>query len=235
MEVQKSQNQELTSFLQTRVRELEFIPKPLIETLNKVCFTIGIPASLGEIELNLIFNHLKKEHGLVRMEEIEDAFSKYSAEKLKFNHLGKEVMFIEHFGKFDNTFISRILNAYEKYKQENIKPPKRTELDYTPTKEDDETHFKFIAKVFKETKQAPLIANWNAAYLHAEKIGLINLTNDEKGMFMENVIEELKEEKQRLKVQRLNWSSIEETLTTPALLKYECRKRILTKYFENEQ
>jgi hypothetical protein len=175
--------------------------------------------------MQIICTYLLENYKTITLSEIKEAFVRGVNGELDVN--------LTHYQNFNALYVSNVLQAFKRYQQKNYKPPKRTELDYTPTKEDDETHFNFIANVFKETKQAPLIANWNAAYLHAEKVGLIKLTNDEKAMFMENVIEELKEEKQRLKVQRLNWSSIEETLTTPALLKYECRKRILIKYFEN--
>ena len=189
---------------------------------------VGIDAKkLTKENMELMVNFLRNNFKTLHFKELKEAF--------EVGVTGALDVDLTHYQNFNALYVSKVLQAFKRYQQKNYKPPKRTELEYIPTKEDDETHFNFIANVFKETKQAPLIANWNAAYLHAEKLGLITLSNDEKGMFMENVIEELKEEKQRLKVQRLNWSSIEETLTTPALLKYECRKRILIKYFENEQ
>lgn len=230
MEIQNNQNQDLTNFLQTRVRELQFIPIGLVEILNKVSFSIGISNSLSQTELDLIFNHLKKEHKLVKIEEIDDAFSKYSAEKLKFMHLGKEVRFIEHFNKFDNTFISRVLNAYEKYKQENIKPEPKPQL---PIPEDTPKQaFDFIEKIFNKTGKEPLLANWNLAFRHAEESKLIVLTNEEKAMFQENVRFEIEEEMNYKRVRKLNgWIDLREILESKSLMAYECRKRILINYF----
>jgi cell division septum initiation protein DivIVA len=65
-----------------------------------------------------------------------------------------------------------------------------------------------------------------------EDEGLINLTNDEKAMFLDLVIEELNEEIKKMKVQRKNPNHLKNLLASKEKIKNECRKRLVIKYFE---
>ena len=115
-------------------------------TINGVCFSIGIPEAISRFEQGIVFNFIHGQFGMLTLEEIVDAFTLYSANKLKFK--------ASHFGKFDNKFIGDVLSSYldhlamERGKNKQYEPEPIVRVKYSP--EEGQKSYEFIKGVFEK-------------------------------------------------------------------------------------
>ena len=78
-----------------------------------------------------------------------------------------------------------------------------------------------------------IFGNWNFAFIYMESKKIIEYSNDEKEMFLEVVVEDLKSQIGFLKMKGKSPSHISSILNDKKSLKLECRKRIVKLFFEN--
>lgn len=251
MEIQKSQNQDLNSLPEKRIRELPCRINSFDECLNKICFEIGISKMLNPLELDLIFTFLKSEFPLITVSFLDVAFRKFSAGKLNFNERGKTFNNIEHYDKFDNRFLSRIINAYQDYVNNENRSfkPITDESKLIPILEDGKLHLGILIDYYKANGNFNYcIGNWRLVFEYLEKEKLIQYTNEEKTLFANNVYEDLKDEyykNRSLKITDIDTKLMIENIESIGfenysiskeknkLLQNECRKRICILYVEN--
>lgn len=189
---------------------------------------IGFDSSrINKEEIEFIINFLKKNFKFFKTENIRTAF--------ELGVKGELDIEMNHYQNFNTMYVSNVLQSYKRWEMKN--PPKPEPKPQLPIPEDTPKQaFDFVEKIFNETGKEPLLANWNLAFKHAEETNLITLTTDEKLMFQEKVRFEIEEEMNYKRVRKLNgWIDLREILESKSLMAYECRKRILIKYFENEQ
>jgi len=201
------------------------------EVWNSVAFTLGIRKHLVDAELNIIYKFLVDYYKTVTLNDIREAFGLYSAQRLDYK--------TSHFQSLDNVFIGAVLSSYQRYKaQQNlIKPLEQNVAKALPkpkiTKEENALHwFEWIEAEVKKGK-IPLIADWSAIYWHMEKTGLINLDDDAKEMFIDNVRQDIKDMILKLKAERKDYSIWSKKLIDLKSMKLECRKRMVINYYEN--
>lgn len=189
---------------------------------------IGFDSSrINKEEIEFIINFLKKNFKFFKTENIRTAF--------ELGVKGELDIEMNHYQNFNTMYVSNVLQAFKRWEMKN--PPKPEPKPQLPIPEDTPKQaFDFVEKIFNETGKEPLLANWNLAFKHAEETNLITLTTDEKLIFQEKVKFEIEEEMNYKRVRKLNgWIDLREILESKSLMAYECRKRILIKYFENEQ
>lgn len=195
-------------------------------SLDRIALLYRVKAD--DVNRMIIINTLVKEYPNYLFEDFNEAFNKHVVGKFSIDD-------DKPYGDLSTMFICRVLNGYTEYKRKN--PEKPEPKPQLPIPEDTpQQAFEFVEKIFNETGEEPLLANWNLAFKHAEDIGLIKLTNDEKHMFMDNVRYELEEDMNYKKVRKINsWVDIRAILENKSLLAFECRKRMLINYFQNKK
>lgn len=206
------------------------------ETWNGVAFNIGLRNKLSEFELKEIFNFVSTYFQKLNLSDIREAFGLYSANKLSFMVNGKRQTTVGHFQSFDNVFIGAILKSYTDYSnyENQIKSMETVDIKKEiATSENSKESFDMIEGCYKGGKE-PWIANWNFAFKYMESEKIIEYSNEEKEMFMENVLEDLKEDRLTLKHKRKDTSDISRIINTKSKLADECRKRLVKKYFESK-
>lgn len=159
---------------------------------------------------------------------------------------------IEQNKRVSPLYLSNIMLSYKRKRFVPVNHiSNRKELPRPEMSKEDFERFNFEKlKEFFERKQEPFLINYKGALRHAEREGLINLDDDEKEMFMENVKAELEEliqmdVKRQFKDDTGTIHSFvdmtikkakkraEIVLNSPKELKNECRKRILINYLKN--
>ena len=134
-----------------------------------------------------------------------------------------------------------VINKYKEWIQKETARPKlaapvekQLPMSTESKEEIQKQNFEIIDNWVKEKGEVPLFANWSEAFLHMERVKLIEMDNDAKQMFLDNVTFELEEEKKKLRLERSNYGHISNMLESKVLLKKECRKRFIIKYYENK-
>ena len=225
-----------------RIREHETRTVDFAKLINKVCFSIGISKALNPIELDLLFFFLKKEFPLVRYNMIEDAFDKFSAGKLTFKINGKEVDSIDHYDKFDNRFVARVLNSYSGWLRDERRKVKAVvpESHQIEIYENPEEQYNLVCNWYKNHGNFDLcIANWNSLYRMLSESKKIDLDIDEKVMFAENVKADVFDEYNLLRSQMRVSDSLKSLVNDiktngnkSKLWGNLCRKLMVQKYIE---
>ena len=97
-----------------------------------------------------------------------------------------------------------------------------------PSPDQDKKVFNSILKHIKENKELPKHPRLLSAWDHAERSGIIKLSNDQKQEFKDQVIEQLKNEtiagNTALNITRAQ-------LANEGFIKNECRRRYMEMYF----
>jgi hypothetical protein len=204
------------------------VPADMFNFIDRINAALDLP-QLEESQVMLLAKFIIYEFSTLTMQDIEQAIFKAKAGKLDCNPAD--------YNKLSIDFIGRILSSYTEYKRKQtlVKQAKEVEakehlkLEYTVN--EGKQSFDFIKSVYEKGEE-PYIADWCSAFRYMEDEGLINLTNDEKAMFLDLVIEELNEEIKKMKVQRKNPNHLKNLLASKEKIKNECRKRLVIKYFE---
>jgi len=199
------------------------------EVWNSAAFTIGIRNPLVPDELRIIHEFLLEHFKTITLNDVREAFSLYSAQKLTFKD--------SHYNSLDNTFIGKVLTSYKEYnaRQSLIRSaeeviPKTLPRPQVTKEENAQQWFDWVMKETKYNK-IPMIADWNAIYWHLNKKDLVSLSYDEKEMLMDNLMEDLKEEISQYIADRKDVSVLKKRLKDRNYLRRECRKRTVINYF----
>lgn len=117
--------------------------KKFSETINLICFSVGIKSALSKPECEIIFDFCINHFRTLSIEEMKEAFSLWSAKKLEFKD--------SHFQSMDNNCVGNVLNSYIKYKsvklKESLKVTEAKTLDADP----EETRKSFIENCIVQT------------------------------------------------------------------------------------
>lgn len=205
------------------------VPSDMFNFIDRINAALDLP-KLEENQVMLLAKFIIYEFATLSMLDIEKAIFKAKAGKLDCNPAD--------YNKLSIDFIGRILSCYTEYKRKQtiieqakeVEAKENLKLEYNV--DEGKQSFEFIKSCF-DKKEEPFIADYCSAFKFMEDEGLINLTNDEKAMFLDLVIEELNEEIRKMKVQRKNPNHLKNLLASKEKIKNECRKRLVIKYFEN--
>jgi hypothetical protein len=205
------------------------VPVDLLKFIDQINTALDLPP-LEEPQVMLMAKFVMYEFATMTMAEMEDAIFKAKAGKLNCN--------AADYNKLSIDFLGRILGAYKEFKEKNNLIVLANELEatnrleYTPDL--GKKSVEFIESVYEKDGKEPYIANWTSAFKHLEETGVIVLSNDEKAMFLDNVRYEIMEEIELSKKARKVVTGLQNTLSDPKLMKYECHKRLVKKHFEGK-
>lgn len=174
--------------------------------------------------LQFIVNYIRNNFKSIDFNELKEGFEHGVKGELDIN--------LQHYQSFNAMYVANVIQAYRRFKAKKSATPQKLKELPLP-KEEQEVHFNFIKMYFEKTKEPPMLANWNEAFAYAEKHKIIQIPIARKHLIKAEVIDELQRERQRLKVQRLNFNDVDATLNSDSLIAYECRKKILIEYFKN--
>ena len=178
MELQKAESKDLL----IRLKDKIIVYPEFKQSLQSICYNIGIREAIDATDMDSIFLYLSKYYGLLNVKQINEAFDLYSAQELEFKD--------SHYNSFDKTFIGKVLKSYQEYnKKEAVKPKLLTANNPNPTGSEererafywvkfnflDERKLNGFAREFKDG----VFCSWKDAYLYmVEKGMLTELTGD---------------------------------------------------------
>lgn len=204
----------------------------LNEALAYAIMIIGFNLdNLDKAQMVILKDFLRSSFPMFKIDNFKEAFRLGAAGKLSVS--------LKHYNSFSAVYISDVLNAYSKHEQtQNLlpKPADNKALDYNKKEFSDYENKKaydFIVGICKKENKIPRIANWVEAYFYMEKTKLIDMDNDAKEMFMENVIYDIKAEIRQRKHDNIDSRNLKNTLDFKGLLKAECRKQMVIQHFKN--
>lgn len=113
-----------------------------------------------------------------------------------------------------------------------LKELKQPEIKTIPDEEKNKKAFEFIESYFKKEKKPPFIADWSGAFKHLESVKSITDSNEDKRMFMENVVSEIREEINGTAKSKGHREDMLNDWTNEKVIN-ECRKRRVIIYLEN--
>tara|TARA_R110000796_G_scaffold137559_3_gene253676 strand:+ start:2751 stop:3386 length:636 start_codon:yes stop_codon:yes gene_type:complete len=207
-----------------KIRESE--DKELTFYILKSAVQVGINGSMDDLTMNLLVDFVKKYYGNLEISQYSEAFEFYAAQKLDFKE--------KPYNNFSTAFVGLILNSYKEWlRKANLKPkayiPPSHQIgnDLDPIVEMEKA-FKFIQRVYKESKEFPIIANWSDAFLYAQANGLINLSLEQKKQIEKEVIEEI--EKKQMNKRLESGVKGSQSEFDESNVKVLCRKKVLKTY-----
>ena len=234
--IQTNQKVDSIGLLEVKLREINSLDdysngsvNHFSNVWNKIAFSIGIRDQLQKGELQIIFEFMDSQFSSLSLADTNQAFILYAAKKLEYDK--------SHFQSLDNFFIGSVLKSYKEYiRKENMKvKPIPVELQLenkVDLKFEMKRAFEFIKKVYQEEDKFPSPGNWSDAFLHAESIGLINMSSKEKkDLFNQTVIDIKKKQLDTRLTTGVKGSSTE---FEEGNVKVQCRKKALIKYFINK-
>ena len=211
---------EVSKIVRMKEKSNDEITQALLYCIELVGFD---PKNTTNSGMQIIVNYIRNNFQYFEFSELKESFEHGIKGELDIN--------LQHYQSFNAMYVASVIQAYRRLKaRKQMIPQKVKELPMP--KDEQKTHFEFIEKSFKETGSEPLLANWNEAFKYAEESGKIKMSLINKHRVKTEVIDELQRERQSLTVRRLNFSSVDETLNSESLIKYECRKKILIEYFK---
>jgi len=190
-----------------------------------------------EMNSTIIRQTIQSEHGNYKVDNFNQAFIKHSSGKFVIsNKEGNN----KPYGDLSALFVCQVLNGFTEFlRRANMNRPKRIEVSkqIEPVKEDplvvQKKAFDFIDSEFNKNGKCEKGANWSDAFEYMQREGFIVLTKDEKQMFKDNVVEDIKHEIKQNKLVGKMISSLDMALNDDGVLKYQCRKRLIIKHYEN--
>lgn len=200
-------------------------PKEFIRTIAKLS---GITNELGADDILVVGHLLKEKYGHLNTNYIKDAFLTYST-----GDLGE----FEHYNSFTTKFVGRVLKEYKEFRrkkrlvQRSAPVERQIEQKTSTPEQEDQRAFEFI-KEKVDAGEELLFANWSGAFRHAERMGYITLSNEEKKKLFEETKMEVKAilANERAKMRPL--SQYHNLISTDTGIKIECRKRLLIEYLK---
>jgi len=202
--------------------------KELTFYILKSAVQVGINGSMDDLTMNLLVDFVKKYYGNLEIKQYAEAFELYAAQKLDFKE--------KPYNNFSTAFVGLILNSYKEWiRKANLKPKAYIEPTHQLENNQDpiaemEKAYKFIERVYKDSGEFPIIANWSDAFLYAEANGLINLSGEEKQQIKKEIIEEIKLKQVQKRLETGVKGSISEF--EEGNIKVLCRKKSLMRFIQ---
>jgi hypothetical protein len=200
--------------------------KELTFYILKSAVQVGINGSMDDLTMNLLVDFVKKYYGNLEISQYSEAFELYAAQKLDFKE--------KPYNNFSTAFVGLILNSYKEWlRKANLKPKAYIEPTHQLENNQDpiaemEKAYKFIQRVYKESGEFPIIANWSDAYLYAEANGIINLSLEEKKRIKKEVLEDIKLKQMHKRLETGVKGSLSEF--DEGNIKVLCRKKSLMRF-----
>tara|TARA_R100000951_G_scaffold56989_1_gene47837 strand:+ start:395 stop:1033 length:639 start_codon:yes stop_codon:yes gene_type:complete len=207
-----------------KIKESE--DKELTFYILKSAVQVGINGTMDDLTMNLLLDFVKNYYGNLEIEQYSKAFELYAAQKLDYKE--------KPYNNFSTAFVGLILNSYKEWlRKANLKPKAYIEPTHQLENNQDpiiemEKAYKFIQRVYKDSGEFPIIANWSDAFLYAEANGLINLSLEEKQQIKKEVIEEIKLNQVQKRLETGVKGSVSEFEYKN--VKVLCRKKSLMRY-----
>ena len=197
----------------------------MAQRLNAISLSMGFGKVNSPEVLLALSQWIKEQFGDMSMQEVALAFDLVTSKKI-----GAE---IRHYNSFSKQYIGEVLSAFREFRSKQIKLLKESEdnkrLSEHVKLPTGEEMYNGIKNIALDTGKLMRAADWSAAFLYAQKEGLIDqLNNDEKQMYLDNVRASLKSEA----VKSPDYQELLNTLTNPDSLITECRRRILHTHFQ---
>jgi hypothetical protein len=209
-----------------KIKESE--DKELTFYILKSAVQVGINGAMDDLTMNLLVDFVKKYYGNLEIKQYSEAFELYAAQKLDYKE--------KPYNNFSTAFVGLILNSYQEYiRKANLKPKAYIQPSHQLENNQDpiiemEKAFKFIEKVYKESGDFPIIANWSDAFLYAQANGLITLSAEEKKQIKKEVIAEIKLKQVQKRLETGVKGSISEF--EDKNVKVLCRKKSLMRFIQ---
>ena len=200
--------------------------KELTFYILKSAVQVGINGSMDDLTMNLLVDFVKKYYGNLEISQYSEAFELYAAQKLDFKE--------KPYNNFSTAFVGLILNSYKEWlRKANLKPKAYIEPTHQLENKQDpiaemEKAYKFIQRVYKESGEFPIIANWSDAFLYAQAKGLINLSLEEKKRIKKEVLEDIKLKQMHKRLETGVKGSLSEF--DEGNIKVLCRKKSLMRF-----
>lgn len=152
------------------------------KVLNRSAFSVGITLPLSSMEFQVIKDFLHTEFKDFSAAEISEAFSKYAAHKLSFTE--------KPYNNMNNLFISNVLIAYRKYRNEQLSKHNievKAVLPAAKINTDEENYFELLLYVEKNARLPEWGSNiYLSAYAYFEK-AVSAATIEDKKAFAEKI------------------------------------------------
>ena len=224
--VMRSQDSELLKAI--RSKKISDSTKQKITDTIILCATMaGVSKVPTGFDAKVIVGFVQDQYQNRGINELIQAFKIYASGKMKN---------VEHYNTLSPAFIGKVMTAYEDFRADEIHKDKQLkeqrkrieQQKIEPSPEQDKKVFNSILKHIKENKELPKHPRLLSAWDHAERSGIIKLSNDQKQEFKDQVIEQLKNEtiagNAALNITRAQ-------LANEGFIKNECRRRYMEMYF----
>lgn len=176
------------------------ITKPVQSQLKigllRISKNLGIQNPPDQTDLDGIIVFLINNFGDFTPAEVMHSFELFAAGILDGEERGGKVVAIERpYGTFNLSFIGSVCKAYRKYRFEMLpKVPESHQLQETnaqsqsvQTEEEwQEMNYNLIRKYIQDNKHIPVTGSYAAAFIHLERLGLVNMTTEEKITFRDD-------------------------------------------------
>lgn len=196
VELEKAEDRPLSIRIKgdtVRFKDKIIVDKLFSELLHNLCYELGIREALEKRDVDSIFTYLTRNFGLIKLEQINEAFDLYSSQQLDFKD--------SHFNSFDRIFIGKVLTSYYKFKDTSRKKPKRYEPEdnrRTPySDEEGKKAFDHIEQIVTNEGVMPWIACWIHACKWMEENGVIEMDEVENEASNNAIQSEWAQEKTR--------------------------------------
>jgi hypothetical protein len=205
--------------------------KDLKAVLVKAMVLVGFRSkNITSLELVMICDYIKRRFRHLKLIEINEAFELGVAGELE-----KYNLEMNTYQTFSTLYVSDVLKAYKKYKQEKhliidrdkLEPVIVPALTYNEIAHHTEKAF----NLFKHNQKLTG-AKWSEIYQYLKKEGKINIPKEEYKLLMLEIREEIIEEIRLSKVREERPSILlTMCLTSKLMFDCECLKRVVLKYF----
>lgn len=192
---------------------------------------LTLPPFPREEPINMIVDFICHEFQDYTIEEMKLAFYKAKSRKMECN--------VEHYNKLDIDYVGKVLQAYRKLRESEIKlvaAKERGKKKIAPINDDPKVAYNQLKKIYQDENNPMIrlglvLGNWNDAFSYAEEQGLIEITDEEKRDYFKTLKITLEEERRELRVTGTK-SQREQVDSALKNMQLEARKRLLIAHFK---
>lgn len=213
--------------LESEITEVKF-------HLLKIAQSFGIANVPSDEHLTMLVAFIKRNFMWFTRQEISYAFELYA--------LGELDCIKQHYQTLNVEFVAAVLKAYQLKRFPHLRDadepkkalPQGNQFGAPEVTQEmsDEFHFNIVKKYCDENGKVPILANWQQAYSHLERVKLIEMSNEDKREYMEQIKER---EAMRIGGSNAGWIEVREglnQLNNKEDLKLICRREIAIDYFK---
>lgn len=217
---------------------MEEVQKEMLLILVNIYLNVGLQDPPKMSDVKNVFGFIQRNFKTLSLQDLVKAFDLYNGQQLEFSDPK-----FGHYGSFSLTFLGTILKAYKEWKRKEALKPKKREIvpvekqiqERKLTKEENAKEwYDSVCKAIKNTSSDMILADWDAVYWYMNMNRMIDLTVDEKEMFLDNVKFEVQEEMSKRKLEGKDCSNYKRMIDDEKSLIRECKKRLVIKHLENE-